>query len=1626
MELKSFNDLVSDRFGCLISEAKPEELALLANVRIVVLQYSSACLNVVPIIHVFPRVELIYFTDEDVDEPNYEGYVIPDSAGVVSSSVRQLYSIPMFSEAEVSFCPTLSQLNTWFPALNAHSGHVIRLGEESRACVRVLDDHYIKFFDHIEADSFCDPIVISAANIIFSSSVARFSDRTIQHAFSEFMRSASGAHKFTNVVVAIKSIVQMRDLVSIASSEVNHLTLVFSDASRMELDHREVAALITSINLSVTKSFQVIDANGRFAGAVSCFGLQRFLAAIEVEVEVAYVNFSDRGVSNRAKFQIHDTANLSLSNTISDVTTASMVSGFIYQNGCVVNPSSYCNQITLGHAIMLPPAVYPLRQQRLVIDHSLVTNIKSNQSTRNYPGIYSYKKEFVLKPNALQWLVGINLYAKLLFLAITVEGSVLKDNEYAVYIDSVGRWFLSLTDATQSYKATVHVAFYPCQTTLSQLDQYYGVMRLRHGTVSTNIFNGVQLTNHLQLEPSAVMYFKSYLEVQHQQVILAPYMQRFANLHYNFVYHQVDLLNQLHRYITGFRCVNIIDPPSSEAAIATWVNAFLRNKTGTCYHRSLCFHSIVNALRSAGILNVVVNNYIVSNALHAYCVVDIQLGLEFFSLTIDLGGVEASTPLLLETSNEVVDPLCDYDTLDESVKIESVSDKNDIAVKTDQVTSVCDSALSLNWPRKNKRCHSYDRVEELVSYIVTALAPCADSQRQALIVLNSRSELEIFKKKLLPYVDFCTSNIEDCNDETCTILDGVSEKKHSYLMQALSRKDALLLIDSIGPQWNSIFDRSVSVLGKNIAIVVAIRSELQSMRHDFYRRFGVRLDNPSVDIGYVLDDASDESKGTTATFDCDLVGLDRDWQAALVGTMKFNKGIPVFEPGVLTQAFLHHRDHGCAVSVRIHNPPSKNSKAYATLKIWLESLDVGIAKHHGQVQLWSNGMSLAMPRSLVNVNMVHVDLSYHTPIHIVRYDCDRMLTQNINIVLNSENVDSCWQHTQDFSNGDTCRIVTRPPGLEAYSDGACNIVIEDSLSGQAIMKLCRYADDHNIKIQFFVSRDLSLPEELNYKEIGLSDRDVLETMSISKYQSNKQALLACHQYIENHDMENTKVVALSGNEGVNFFIATEIDPHCPYKIRTIKPTPLLQHLMGGGNVVVYGSLSSDAARLLATWPNVKTHGWQYTVAGTITGFINHMSVPSWFACHDKTAVDYELIHSETKPINNICGEVSTEKQRAISRYIADVNLSGGTVTTDALSWLQTSSDTAVSLLMSNHGLTASADVLRYSILWLLSCFPEKMVGNSLCFWQGIFYSLTTSHRILMSSQQKSSKNTLLALLSHQEYFNHRVHFDPVGIHDSDVRQFMASWMHQRSCRDLIITPRIAKLIKKIESMLLFNERRNLCYGAVVTGIPGLGKSAFLLGYLRWKYPDNYLILPVGNENLMLKVLSQAIARECILFIDEINTLQHYPIFLQQLSEYLTFSCDGVFGARSDEHPGLRILATQNPITFKGREQLPSFLRQRLYHFEFVDYNRTELKLITAVMFSDLNDAEINHVVEGYLDNCKTHGKKFSDFLELLSCRSRDDLFLSNGENVSSQHLRHKRQRYDHDQKNPKLKLRRYG
>jgi hypothetical protein len=163
-------------------------------------------------------------------------------------------------------------------------------------------------------------------------------------------------------------------------------------------------------------------------------------------------------------------------------------------------------------------------------------------------------------------------------------------------------------------------------------------------------------------------------------------------------------------------------------------------------------------------------------------------------------------------------------------------------------------------------------------------------------------------------------------------------------------------------------------------------------------------------------------------------------------------------------------------------------------------------------------------------------------------------------------------------------------------------------------------------------------------------------------------------------------------------------------------------------------------------------------------------------------------------------------------------------------------------------------------------------------------------------------------------------------------------------------------------------------GFLLEGPSGIGKSEMVIEYLRAKGYQNgfeantdadsthryYHITPTNP--LILEILVKAFHEGAVVIIDEFNTLAIEKILNSLLSEGTDPQ------GQKPKEEGFFIIATQNPISFEGRQNLSDPLEKRIQRIVLPDYPNNEL--IEILITKGVQKKEAINLVNYYYDNRK--------------------------------------------------------
>jgi hypothetical protein len=184
--------------------------------------------------------------------------------------------------------------------------------------------------------------------------------------------------------------------------------------------------------------------------------------------------------------------------------------------------------------------------------------------------------------------------------------------------------------------------------------------------------------------------------------------------------------------------------------------------------------------------------------------------------------------------------------------------------------------------------------------------------------------------------------------------------------------------------------------------------------------------------------------------------------------------------------------------------------------------------------------------------------------------------------------------------------------------------------------------------------------------------------------------------------------------------------------------------------------------------------------------------------------------------------------------------------------------------------------------------------------------------------------------------------------------------------DIFLTESRRKLIAVVSQWLSAKEDTADHPLFLVEGPSGIGKSAVLRSYLKPLEDSGALIILSPSENL-IREIAEANRNGKIIFIDELNTLRKDQL---EAIEALVRS-----------EPQLRIIGTQNPISFSGRAKLSPELLQHAVQFHLSEYPPEELMLLcqSKGISTEISEA----LVTAFLNHQKTHHSTFRDFLSAI-------------------------------------------
>jgi hypothetical protein len=180
---------------------------------------------------------------------------------------------------------------------------------------------------------------------------------------------------------------------------------------------------------------------------------------------------------------------------------------------------------------------------------------------------------------------------------------------------------------------------------------------------------------------------------------------------------------------------------------------------------------------------------------------------------------------------------------------------------------------------------------------------------------------------------------------------------------------------------------------------------------------------------------------------------------------------------------------------------------------------------------------------------------------------------------------------------------------------------------------------------------------------------------------------------------------------------------------------------------------------------------------------------------------------------------------------------------------------------------------------------------------------------------------------------------------------------------IFLTDSRRKLIHAVDQWLKQKDHTQNHPLFLVEGPSGIGKSAVLRAYLKPLEESGDLVILAPSENL-IREIAEANRMGKIIFIDELNTLRQDQL---EAIEALIRS-----------EPNLRMIGTQNPISFSGRSKLPREILIHSVQFNLGEYEPAELILLCQSKGIPENIATA--LVENFQQDQKVKKSTFRDFL----------------------------------------------
>ncbi len=209
----------------------------------------------------------------------------------------------------------------------------------------------------------------------------------------------------------------------------------------------------------------------------------------------------------------------------------------------------------------------------------------------------------------------------------------------------------------------------------------------------------------------------------------------------------------------------------------------------------------------------------------------------------------------------------------------------------------------------------------------------------------------------------------------------------------------------------------------------------------------------------------------------------------------------------------------------------------------------------------------------------------------------------------------------------------------------------------------------------------------------------------------------------------------------------------------------------------------------------------------------------------------------------------------------------------------------------------------------------------------------------------------------------------------------------------------------------------LCYLGlnrfIIEGEPGLGKSYMVTELLR-AYDLNegdawHRLLPSWSVDKQKELLYQAFDAGAIVVIDEINCMPFFEDILNQLLE----GYHPEEGNRPPHRAGFKVIGTQNPAHYAGRQLESPALSNRSIKRCMMPYTNDEIKLVLRQKFSSLKEQTLEDLVNAYqakrMEARQKHRQPAPSFRDLLAVaaqeneaimdESLDDFLFSMGEQM---------------------------